>query len=194
MVRPRFRASTIQIRLRSDSNPARIGGADELGLPVGPLEVEQRPLAVQTAAVPGQGAGRADHPMAGDDDRHGVATVRETDGPGCRRLADPGGQLAVGDGLAVRDLEQTGPDPPLEVRALEPEGEVELGELASSRPAGVCAWSSIRTSVMVSSSSPAMVTKPTGLSMMRYRVLFMGSGCHDRRARSGGNQTSRRAS
>src|SRR5690349_15005589 len=57
------------------------------------LKREQEPLAVQAAAVAGQAAASADHPVTRDHDRDRVPAVGQADRARCRRLADPGGQL-----------------------------------------------------------------------------------------------------
>src|SRR5215475_131260 len=64
------------------------------------LEPEQIALAIQAAAVADEVSGRADDPVAGNDDGHRVTTVGETDGPGRGRPPDLAGELPVGDGLA----------------------------------------------------------------------------------------------
>src|SRR6478609_79140 len=83
------------------------------------LEVEQGLLALQAAAVAGQRAVGADHPVTGDDDRDRVAPVAGADDPRPlprldvgveQRRVDPRGELAVALGLAVGDLEQRSPD------------------------------------------------------------------------------------
>ena len=60
----------------------RSGGGARLSLA---LELEQEPLALDAARVPGQLAARADHPVAGDDDRDRVPAVGRPDGPRRRR-------------------------------------------------------------------------------------------------------------
>src|SRR6266849_8997975 len=95
------------------------------------LEREQEPLAVHPAAVASQAAVGADHPMAGDHDRDRVPAVCQADCAGGRRLADPSGQIAVGDGLAVRDRLQRRPHATLELRAVEGERQVEAGQLTA---------------------------------------------------------------
>jgi hypothetical protein len=99
--------------------------------PSGPLfEVEQQALAVETAAVAGQGAGGADHPVAGEDDRDRVAAVGHADGPARAGTAEPGGELPVAGGVAVGDVGEQLPHLPLEAGAAERDGEVEDGEVA----------------------------------------------------------------
>ena len=50
-----------------------------------------------------------DDPVARDDDRDRVATVRQPDGPDQLRVAQPAGELRVGDGLAVGDARRARP-------------------------------------------------------------------------------------
>ena len=57
----------------------RLAEVGEAGLAVGALEVEQRALAVEPAAVAGERSVDADDPVARDDDPDRVATVREPD-------------------------------------------------------------------------------------------------------------------
>src|SRR5215475_10284397 len=92
---------------------------------------EQPLFAVQAPAVAGERAVRADHPVAGHDDRDRVAPVGQPDGAGGdRRLTQRGGYLAVADRLAVRDPGELGPHGELERRAARRERQVERGALA----------------------------------------------------------------
>src|SRR3954452_8908411 len=90
------------------------------------LEVEQRPLGRQPAAVAGERAVGADHAVARHDDRDRVLAVGGADGAERGRVPDLAGDLAVGGGLPVRDLQQRIPDQALERRALGPQRDVEL--------------------------------------------------------------------
>ena len=93
--------------------------------------VAQEPgLALEAAAVAGEIASGPDDPVAGHDDRHGVAAVGEPDRAAGLRVADPTGQFAIRDRRAVGDLEQARPHSALEVGADELEWHVELLELA----------------------------------------------------------------
>src|SRR3984957_11949606 len=79
------------------------------------LEAEQRFLAFQAAAVAGEAAVAADHPVARHDDRDRVGAVSQAyrarrDEP----LAQRPGDVAVADRASVRDLGQLGPDGELE--------------------------------------------------------------------------------
>ena len=80
--------------------------------------------------------------MAGHDEGDGVAPVRRADRAGGRRPSEAVGQLAVGDGLAVGDAGEGGPDSLLEVRALQAERYVEYGafarEVLAELVGGVC--------------------------------------------------------
>ena len=60
------------------------------------------------AAAPAVGG---EHPVAGDDDRHGIAAEREPDRLGGARSADLAGDLAIGSNLAARNPPRRRPDP-----------------------------------------------------------------------------------
>src|SRR3954464_5642465 len=95
------------------------------------LDLEEGLLALDAAGVAGEGAVGADHPVAGDDDRDGVAAVGQADRAGGGvGLAEPLRDRAVRRGVAVADLEQLSPDGLLEVAPRRVEGEVELLEVA----------------------------------------------------------------
>src|SRR3546814_16491196 len=68
--------------------------------------------------------------MARDDDRDRVASVGQAD-RARRRIGVPqaSGDLPIGRGLTVLDLQELVPDPLLEVGPVRIEGQVELGEL-----------------------------------------------------------------
>src|SRR4051794_34400190 len=85
--------------------------------------VEQLALHIQAAGVAGELAGRADDAMAGDDDGDRVHGVRVADRAG--DAAQLTRELAVGDGLAVGDLDERVPDALLERGAARGELEVE---------------------------------------------------------------------
>src|SRR6516162_9193086 len=79
------------------------------------FQPEQQLLALETAAVAGQAAVAADHPVAGHDDRDRVGPVGQADR--ARRdqpLAQRPRDVAVADGAPVRDLGQLGPHGHLE--------------------------------------------------------------------------------
>ena len=67
---------------------------------------EQPLLALEAAAVADQGAGLADHPVAGDDDADRVAAVGEPDRAGRLRQADAQRERAVALGGAIGNVEQ----------------------------------------------------------------------------------------
>src|SRR5687768_12513711 len=77
---------------------------------------EEGPLALEPSAVAHERAVRADHAVAGHDDRDRIAAVRQPDGAHAARVPELAGERSVGPGLAVGDLEQQGPHPPLELR------------------------------------------------------------------------------
>jgi hypothetical protein len=85
---------------------------------------------VQAAAVAGEAAVRADDAVARDDDRHGRPPHRGAHGADDVGAAEPLGELRVRDRGAEGDLAQVRPDPLLEGRAAEVEGEVERPLLA----------------------------------------------------------------
>src|SRR3954452_10515884 len=85
--------------------------------------VEQLALHIQAAGIAGALAGRAGGAVAGDDDRDRVHGVRVADGAG--DAADLARELPVGDGLAVRDLDERVPHAPLELGAAGREPQVE---------------------------------------------------------------------
>src|SRR3954470_12676016 len=86
--------------------------------------VEQPALHIQAAGVAGELAGRADDAVAGDDDADRVQDVGAADRAGEAGVAELARDLAVGDGLAVRDLDQRVPHAPLELGALGGQREV----------------------------------------------------------------------
>src|SRR3954470_24373243 len=94
------------------------------------FEIEQRALHLEAARVAGERAVRADHPVARHYHRHGVAPVRAADRAGRARTADPARDLGIRGGLAVRDRPHLVPHAALERRALELDGELELGAFA----------------------------------------------------------------
>src|SRR6185436_11130122 len=88
------------------------------------LEVEQRLLALQAAAVAGERPVRPDHAVAGHDDGQGVAADRRRDAADDVGPPDGARDLAVRGGLAVRDVEQGAPDGEVEGARAQVEGEV----------------------------------------------------------------------
>src|SRR6266702_8093218 len=120
----------------ADGSPGGAGArsapaaGSEQRLPADPVLVREQVLfALDPAAIAGQAAVGAHHPVAGHDDADGVLPVGQADGPRCRGLPDPAGKLAVGDSLAVRNVLQGRPDTPLERGAFQGETEIEPGPL-----------------------------------------------------------------
>src|SRR6185436_19587206 len=128
---------------RAGSGAARAHGSrppgprsDERELPEGPrgrgiepgghapLEVQQRLLALQAAAVAGERPVRPDHAVAGHDDGQGVAADRRRDAADDVGPPDGARDLAVRGGLAVRDVELGAPDGEVEGARAQDEGEV----------------------------------------------------------------------
>src|SRR5690625_4276163 len=94
------------------------------------LEFQQPFLARHSPAVTADPAVSIDHPVAGDDDRQLVGTVRLSHRPESGRPAHPARQLHVRDGLAVRDAPQFLPNLVLEGRAHQANGGLETGTLS----------------------------------------------------------------
>jgi len=67
------------------------------------LECQELFLDVKTSAIAGELAVRANDAMAGDDDWNRIGAIGQANCPACLRISDAGRQLAVRDGLAVRD-------------------------------------------------------------------------------------------
>src|SRR5581483_12474657 len=67
---------------------------------------------------------RADHPVTRDDQRNGILSIREPDGPACRRPSDSSGQLSVGFRSARRNVAQCVPDQALERSPARVDGDV----------------------------------------------------------------------
>src|SRR6185312_7825667 len=95
-----------------------------------PLVIEQPALSLEPAAVADETSRGADQAVAGDDDREGVAAVRQPRRTGGSRAADGGRQLAVGARLAIGDPEQRPPHDALELAPGEPQGQLECRALA----------------------------------------------------------------
>ncbi len=89
------------------------------------LELQQGHLSLEAPAEPAQTTIPRDDPMAGNDDRNWISTDRLTDRTG-GATTHTGGELAVGDSLAERDLHELGQDPSTEGgRRLQVEWELE---------------------------------------------------------------------
>ena len=93
------------------------------------LQLQQKTLFFQTAAVACQAPVRAHDPVAGDQDGDRVAVVGHAHRPAGVGPSDLAGQLAVGDGLAIGDGEQGVPHQPLKIRPGGGEGQVEAAPL-----------------------------------------------------------------
>src|SRR2546426_4624735 len=105
-----------------------------------PLVLQQPTLAVQAAAEAGQLAARADHAVAGDDDRDGVLAVRCPDRTRRSDVAQAARQLAVAHGRAVGDGAEGVPHLALEIGPRGVEGQFErrarAGEVLAQLLAG----------------------------------------------------------
>src|SRR5690625_7970569 len=77
------------------------------------LQLQQKPLPIQAAAVSTQSPARADDAMARHDDADRVAPDRRTYRPRCAGLADMRGHFPVRIRLSVRNRQQERPDRPL---------------------------------------------------------------------------------
>src|ERR1700680_5041910 len=75
----------------------------------GALVREQPALAVDAAAIAGQGAVGTDDAVAGYDDADRVGAVGEADGPHRPRPADAPRELAIGNRRAAGDVAQRAP-------------------------------------------------------------------------------------
>jgi len=95
-----------------------------------PLEVEEPALAPQAAAIAGEGAVGAHHPVARHHHRDPVVAVGPGHRPHRARLAEEAGLVGVAPRLAVRDRPQHLPDPLLERGAAQVERDLEPLELA----------------------------------------------------------------
>jgi hypothetical protein len=82
------------------------------------LQPEQKTLSFQTGRIAAQLAAFRDDAMAGDQDANWVCAVGLSDGALGGRFADAFGEFLVGDGLAVRDFLQFGPNTFLEIGAV----------------------------------------------------------------------------
>ena len=105
------------------------GESDKL-MERGALEMQERALGLEAAGarVAGHGAVGADHSVARDDDRDGIAPAGAADGAG--RRADGRRDVAVGPERAVGNPGHGPADGPLELGAGGRQGEIEDLELA----------------------------------------------------------------
>ena len=90
-----------------------------------PSSASSLSLNLQPAGIAGERAVRTDDAVAGDDDRDRVAVVGHADGTAGARIADGGGELAIGARLAIGDGAQRRPDPLLKCGAARGERQVE---------------------------------------------------------------------
>ena len=147
------------------------------------LEVEQGALVLEAAAEAGQRPVAADDAVARADDGDRVAAVGAADGARLARVADPRGDLAVAGGLAVGDLQERGPDAPLEgaaavgsqleVEVGAPAGEVlgQLGDDRSKRASSETSPAPKPMRVSAPSSSTVRASGPTGEAMVVCMVI-----------------------
>ena len=83
--------------------------------------VRKKPfLAVQSAAISGQGAIASNDAVTRHDDRNGIGAIRVADGPACLRTPKSLGDLAVTRGFARGNRPERLPDLPLKVRSRRP--------------------------------------------------------------------------
>src|SRR5258708_19722848 len=75
-----------------------------------PLVSEQVMLALDPAAIAGEAAVGAHHPVAGDDDADRVLPVGQANGARRRRLPDPPSHLPIGDFLPLAHTSPPRPD------------------------------------------------------------------------------------
>ena len=95
------------------------------------FELEQEDFSVETASEPGERSVGADDAVAGNGDAERIRSHGLRDGPESRRTSDSAGDVAVGGGFAVGNLEQRTPDAFLEGRSAGAKRQVE--GLKSSR-------------------------------------------------------------
>ncbi len=96
----------------------------------GLLEIEQFAFEIEAAAVSTERATGGDHPVAGNDDRDGVAVIRHADGAIGVRVADDLSNVAIAARFAVRNFQQRPPAGELEICSAKIEGVRELAPLA----------------------------------------------------------------
>src|SRR6266700_4076857 len=89
------------------------------------LDLEQGALPVQAARVAGELARAADHPVAGNHDAQRVAAHRRADVPRIRPGPQAAREIAVGGRLPVGHAGDQFPDPAVEYRAPDPQGQLE---------------------------------------------------------------------
>jgi hypothetical protein len=90
------------------------------------LQVQQELLPPEAPAIAPELAVLLDHPVTGDHDGDPVPAVGQAYRALGGRLADPGGQLLVGNGLAEGNVDELSPDLLLELGAFEIQRHVEL--------------------------------------------------------------------
>jgi len=122
--------------------------AEKIGDARRAFERQQRALDQQPAAEAGERAVGADDAVAGNDDRQRVRAVREAHGACASGVAEAARQLAIGDGLTIRDGPQRLPDRQLERRACggqpQPEGAPPPGKVLAQLRAHVREWRRVR--------------------------------------------------
>src|SRR4051812_15317193 len=91
------------------------------------LFLEQTTLALQSPAVSTERSGLSHDPMARNDDGHLVVGASAGDGANCFRRSDRLRDLAIGAGLAERNLLQLAPDLPLKRRSLDVDRYLSIG-------------------------------------------------------------------
>ena len=82
------------------------------------LVLQEPFLPPEPAAIAYKSSIAPNDPMAGDDERNGVFSIGCAYGTHCEGVADPTGDVLVGCGLSVGDLQELPPDSLLEVRSL----------------------------------------------------------------------------
>ncbi len=68
---------------------------------LGIFQLQQKPFHWQATTKAGQAAVATDHTMTGDDDWYRVTAIGTADRPGCFRVADCVGDIAIADCVAV---------------------------------------------------------------------------------------------
>ena len=90
-------------------------------------------------------------------------------------VADPAGELAVADGLAVGNVLELRPDPSLELGALEPDRDIELGEVAGE------------VGVQLATMSANHASSATAIGRFDGGALVRACACRSRRRRIADN-------
>src|SRR5438045_6960530 len=95
------------------------------------VDLEQHIRAGEAAAKTRQAAVAADHAMAWNDDRNGIAAMRQSDSAHGFGIADALRELQVGNSLSIRNRAQCVPNAKLELRSLQRQWQIEFLQFAA---------------------------------------------------------------